>query len=750
MFPCRIGLLALLGAAAIVLPHSLHAENVALGKTATVTSGAGGHYLTDGLSTTNSRWLADYGYPQTAEVDLGGTYTINSVIFKQDAERTDGYQVQVRTGGSWVTVGTGTGNTAVNITVNFTPVAADRVRFIVTSGEYYLKVYELEVMAGGGGGDTQAPSTPTGVAATPVGPDRIDLTWNAATDNVGVTGYRIYRNGIQVGTSATTSFFDTGLSPSTNYTYRVAAYDAADNLGNQSSPVSATTGAGGSTNVALGCPVTVSSGVGASFLTDGLYTSNSRWFADYGYPQWAEVDLGTQYVVHQVVFAQDLERVTDYEVQIWNGLAWDVVATGTNNSALTITADFVPVVTDKVRFRVTSGEYYLRVFELEVYGEAGGGFATIVENITPSDAWPSQMEIATADPALSGNAVTVNGSTIASQTITPTSPFNLGSISFKYSTSVTSATNAFTVRIQEVPGGASAQTYSAGTDLFGATPITFGLASTGGQTRILRIDLGGSLQIPLAAGTTYAVEILSNGPAMTLYRRGADSYSGGLLYTNRSAFNYPSTRDLAMALGEAGQDLPDSDGDGMDNAWEIANGLDPNNAADASEDPDGDGLTNLQEYLAGTDPNVPNGGSNVVTASVQSANAYELENGYAAVRFNRTGGTNAITVNFSRSGAAGTSDYTVRDSSGNALNGSVTIPAGASSVTLWIDPTADALNEYPETATITIESGSGYTVGAQASASVTINDATDIPANEKLFVASLLHPECQVPHPESE
>jgi Bacterial TSP3 repeat len=50
----------------------------------------------------------------------------------------------------------------------------------------------------------------------------------------------------------------------------------------------------------------------------------------------------------------------------------------------------------------------------------------------------------------------------------------------------------------------------------------------------------------------------------------------------------------------------DMDQDGMDDAWEVANGFDPSNRADAIEDADGDGFTNLQEYLAGTNPHDPN------------------------------------------------------------------------------------------------------------------------------------------------
>lgn len=53
--------------------------------------------------------------------------------------------------------------------------------------------------------------------------DTVSLNWTASTDNVGVTGYLIYQNGVQVGTSATTSYTDTGLTAGTSYAYTVKA-----------------------------------------------------------------------------------------------------------------------------------------------------------------------------------------------------------------------------------------------------------------------------------------------------------------------------------------------------------------------------------------------------------------------------------------------------------------------------------------------------------------------------------------------
>jgi hypothetical protein len=96
--------------------------------------------------------------------------------------------------------------------------------------------------------DGGPPSVPANLAATAVSSSQVNLTWTASTDDVGVVGYRVFRcqgSGCsptaQVGTSPTTSYSDTGLSPATTYTYAVAAYDAAGNASATCTPAAATT-----------------------------------------------------------------------------------------------------------------------------------------------------------------------------------------------------------------------------------------------------------------------------------------------------------------------------------------------------------------------------------------------------------------------------------------------------------------------------------------------------------------------------
>lgn len=93
--------------------------------------------------------------------------------------------------------------------------------------------------------DTQAPSTPSGLSAPSKTATSVTLTWSASTDNVGVTGYDVYRGTTLAGSSSSTSYTVTGLSASTAYSFTVRARDAAGNTSAASGAVSVTTSASG-------------------------------------------------------------------------------------------------------------------------------------------------------------------------------------------------------------------------------------------------------------------------------------------------------------------------------------------------------------------------------------------------------------------------------------------------------------------------------------------------------------------------
>jgi len=134
--------------------------------------------------------------------------------------------------------------------------------------------------------DTSAPSIPTGLAATAVSPSRINLSWTPSTDNIGVTGYQVFRDGTLIATTVSASYAATGLAANTSYSFTTKAFDAAGNVSAASQAASATTQTGDSIapTVTLTAPttstvsgtVTVSASasdnvgvVGVQFLLDG-------------------------------------------------------------------------------------------------------------------------------------------------------------------------------------------------------------------------------------------------------------------------------------------------------------------------------------------------------------------------------------------------------------------------------------------------------------------------------------------------
>jgi hypothetical protein len=136
------------------------------------------------------------------------------------------------------------------------------------------------------------PTTPADLTSAALDSQAIRLTWAASTDNVGVVGYNILRDGRRVASlrDGTTTFLDLQLIPGTTYTYQVRAFDAAGNLSELSAATTATTPEPHlyPTNIALDKPYTATVPANPSYpdtagveLTDGILGSTS--FAD---PAW--------------------------------------------------------------------------------------------------------------------------------------------------------------------------------------------------------------------------------------------------------------------------------------------------------------------------------------------------------------------------------------------------------------------------------------------------------------------------------
>ena len=122
------------------------------------------------------------------------------------------------------------------------------------------------------GTDTEAPTAVTDISASGITTTTVGLSWSASTDNVGVTDYEVFQDGVSIGlTGGGTSFNVTGLSPMTGYVFTVFAQDAAGNVSTVSNTASVTT----LTDTEVPTAVTDLSASGITTTTAGLSWSAS-------------------------------------------------------------------------------------------------------------------------------------------------------------------------------------------------------------------------------------------------------------------------------------------------------------------------------------------------------------------------------------------------------------------------------------------------------------------------------------------
>jgi RHS repeat-associated protein len=132
-------------------------------------------------------------------------------------------------------------STAASGTFSITPVASGtwqfQARSLDASGAESGTVAVIAVCPG----DIIPPSTPGSLTLTDIASGSATVTWPASTDNIGVTGYQILRDGTVIGSTNGTSYTLTGLAPLTSYNITVRTMDAANNISNPGAPLAITT-----------------------------------------------------------------------------------------------------------------------------------------------------------------------------------------------------------------------------------------------------------------------------------------------------------------------------------------------------------------------------------------------------------------------------------------------------------------------------------------------------------------------------
>ncbi|WP_459722077.1 CARDB domain-containing protein [Actinophytocola sp. KF-1] len=278
---------------------------------------------------------ANNAFPQWIQADLGASKTLSRIVLKLPAtweSRTQTLAVRGSDNGtSFTDLAAAKGYlfspSANTVTI---PVSgsARYVRLDITANTQWpaAQLSEFELY-GPDAGDTQPPSAPGNLALTEPGAGQIRLDWSAATDNVGVTGYTVYRDGAAVTTVTGTSFTETRPA-GTRIEYFVRARDAAGNLSADSNHV-VRAGPIAGANLAQGKPIEASSTVHtfvASNANDG--STATYWESAAGYPNTLTVKLGANADLEQVVVKLNPDPIWGARTQNIEVLGRDQGASG--------------------------------------------------------------------------------------------------------------------------------------------------------------------------------------------------------------------------------------------------------------------------------------------------------------------------------------------------------------------------------------------------------------------------------------
>jgi chitodextrinase len=160
------------------------------------------------------------------------------------------------------------------VTIPNTPGSTNRI-MVKGTNHIFFDVSNANFTITAGSGDTTAPSAPTSLAASGTTQTTTSLSWTASTDNVAVTGYDVYQNGVFKANTASTSYGVTGLTASTAYSFYVIARDAAGNSSAASNTANVTTLAPAPDTIAPSAPTNLAASGTTSTATNLSWTAST-------------------------------------------------------------------------------------------------------------------------------------------------------------------------------------------------------------------------------------------------------------------------------------------------------------------------------------------------------------------------------------------------------------------------------------------------------------------------------------------
>jgi hypothetical protein len=411
--------------------------NLAVGKTATASSTTQTYAapnVNDGNQSTY--WeSANNSFPQWVQVDLGSSVSTNQVVLKLPTgwgARSETLAVQGSTDGTTFS------DLSAPASRSFDPAASNtvtidygastvryvRIRITANTGWTAGQLSELEVY-GPAAGDTQAPTAPGNLAFTEPGTGQIRLTWNASTDNVGVTGYDVYANGtLRTSVAGNVLTYTDSQPASASVSYFVRAKDAAGNQSPNSNTVTRGGSAGPGSNLALGKPITASGSVYTFVATNANDDNVTTYWEGNANPATLTTQLGANADLSSIVIRLNPDSSWGNRTQTFQILGREQSATAFTSLVASASYNFSPssgntvtipvnarVADVRLNFTANTGAPAGQVAELQVMGVPAPNPDLTVSGVSWTPTSPVETDAITLRATVNNTGTAASGAT---------------------------------------------------------------------------------------------------------------------------------------------------------------------------------------------------------------------------------------------------------------------------------------------------------------------------------------------------